>query len=45
MDSDGAIVKLDIPTGIPLVYELVEQLRPIRHRYLDRALGWETKLL
>ncbi len=28
------IVELNIPTGIPLVYELDEALRPIRHFYL-----------
>ena len=28
------IVELNIPTGIPLVYELTEDLRPIRHFYL-----------
>jgi 2,3-bisphosphoglycerate-dependent phosphoglycerate mutase len=32
--SDSAIVDLNIPTGIPLVYELDEQLRPTRHYYL-----------
>jgi len=32
--SDDAIVRLNIPTGIPLVYELDSDLRPIRHRYL-----------
>jgi 2,3-bisphosphoglycerate-dependent phosphoglycerate mutase len=32
--SDEAIVKLNIPTGIPLVYELDESLRPLRHYYL-----------
>ena len=26
---------LSIPTGVPLVYELDEQLKPIRHYYLD----------
>jgi 2,3-bisphosphoglycerate-dependent phosphoglycerate mutase len=31
---DDKIVALNIPTGIPLVYELDEQLRPIRSRYL-----------
>ena len=31
---DDQIVELNIPTGIPLVYELDEQLRPIRHFYL-----------
>ncbi|MGB2706269.1 MAG: 2,3-diphosphoglycerate-dependent phosphoglycerate mutase [Candidatus Omnitrophota bacterium] len=32
--SDEAIVKLNIPTGIPLVYELDENLKPIKHYYL-----------
>ena len=32
--SDEAIVKLNIPTGIPLVYELDDALRPARHYYL-----------
>jgi 2,3-bisphosphoglycerate-dependent phosphoglycerate mutase len=32
--SDDAIVGLNIPTGIPLVYELEDDLRPIRSFYL-----------
>jgi len=32
--SDADIVALNIPTGIPLVYELDEKLLPIRHYYL-----------
>lgn len=32
--SDQEIVKLNIPTGIPLIYELDDDLRPIRHYYL-----------
>lgn len=32
--SDSDIVELNIPTGIPLVYELNEQLKPVRHYYL-----------
>jgi len=32
--SDEAIVELNIPTGIPLVYELDGDLKPIRHYYL-----------
>lgn len=32
--SDSDIVKLNIPTGQPLVYELDAGLRPIRHYYL-----------
>jgi len=32
--SDDAIVELNIPTGIPLVYELDGDLEPVRHYYL-----------
>ncbi len=32
--SDEEIVGLNIPTGIPLVYELDEQLNPLQHYYL-----------
>ena len=32
--SDEEIVALNIPTGVPLVYELDDQLKPIRHYYL-----------
>lgn len=32
--SDEEIVGLNIPTGVPLVYELDDQLKPIRHYYL-----------
>ena len=32
--SEAAIVGLNIPTGIPLVYELDDELRPVRHHYL-----------
>jgi 2,3-bisphosphoglycerate-dependent phosphoglycerate mutase len=32
--SDEEIVGLNIPTGIPLVYELDDQLRPLGHEYL-----------
>ena len=32
--SDSDIVGLNIPNGIPLVYELDAQLKPIRHYYL-----------
>jgi 2,3-bisphosphoglycerate-dependent phosphoglycerate mutase len=31
---DDEIVELNIPTGIPLVYELDDALRPVRHYYL-----------
>jgi 2,3-bisphosphoglycerate-dependent phosphoglycerate mutase len=32
--SDQDIVELNIPTGIPLVYELDTDLKPLRHYYL-----------
>jgi 2,3-bisphosphoglycerate-dependent phosphoglycerate mutase len=32
--SDADIVELNIPTGIPLVYELDAELKPIRNYYL-----------
>jgi 2,3-bisphosphoglycerate-dependent phosphoglycerate mutase len=32
---DDKIVELNIPTGIPLVYELDEKLKPIRNYYLS----------
>ena len=35
--SDQAIVDLNIPTGIPLVYELDQNLKPIRNYYLGDA--------
>jgi 2,3-bisphosphoglycerate-dependent phosphoglycerate mutase len=31
---DQEIVNLNIPTGVPLVYELDDDLRPLRHYYL-----------
>lgn len=33
--DDESILKLNIPTGEPLVYELDEHLKPIRHYYLN----------
>jgi 2,3-bisphosphoglycerate-dependent phosphoglycerate mutase len=35
--SDADIVGLNIPNGIPLVYELDDDLKPIRHYYLGDA--------
>lgn len=32
--SDEEIVGLNIPTGVPLVYELDEELQPLKHYYL-----------
>ena len=31
---DNEIVELKIPTGIPLVYELDADLKPVKHYYL-----------
>jgi 2,3-bisphosphoglycerate-dependent phosphoglycerate mutase len=36
--SDEDIVKLNIPTGLPLVYELDGNLRPIEHHYLGKPV-------
>ncbi|MFZ9233511.1 MAG: 2,3-bisphosphoglycerate-dependent phosphoglycerate mutase, partial [Hylemonella sp.] len=35
--SDQDIVSLNIPNGIPLVYELDANLQPVRHYYLGDA--------
>jgi 2,3-bisphosphoglycerate-dependent phosphoglycerate mutase len=32
--SEEEILKLNIPTGVPLVYELDDKLKPLRHYYL-----------
>jgi 2,3-bisphosphoglycerate-dependent phosphoglycerate mutase len=42
--SDADIVGLNIPTGIPLVYELDDQLRAQRHYYLGDAGELEKRL-
>lgn len=41
--SDDAIAELNIPTGIPLVYELDDQLKPLKHYYLGDALEAQRK--
>jgi len=41
--SDSAIVDLNIPTGIPLVYELDSALRPTRHYYLGDPAEAEAR--
>jgi len=41
--SDADIVELNIPTAVPLVYELDDALRPIRHYYLGDAAAIEAK--
>ena len=35
--SEKDILELNIPTGVPLVYELDENLRPLKHYYLGDA--------
>ena len=35
--SDADIVELNIPTGVPLLYELDASLRPLSSRYLGDA--------
>ena len=35
--SDSAILELNIPTGIPLLFELDDELRVLSHRYLGDA--------
>ena len=42
--SDDNIVSLNIPTGIPLVYELDSNLRPIKHYYLGDAAKVEKAI-
>ncbi|MFT4268635.1 MAG: 2,3-diphosphoglycerate-dependent phosphoglycerate mutase [Xenophilus sp.] len=39
--SDSDIVGLNIPNGIPLVYELDDDLKPLRHYYLGDAAAAE----
>ena len=42
--SDEAVVGLNIPTGIPLVYELDDSMKPVTTggRYLDPAAAAES---
>jgi 2,3-bisphosphoglycerate-dependent phosphoglycerate mutase len=35
--SDEAIIDVNVPTGIPLVYELDDRLQPLRNYYLGNA--------
>jgi len=39
---DDEIVGLNIPTGIPLVYELDDDLKPLKHYYLGDAAAAEA---
>ncbi len=40
--GDNEIVNLNIPTAAPLVYELTDALKPIRHYYLGDAAAIEA---
>ncbi len=42
--SEADIVGLNIPTATPLVYELDEGLKPLRHYYLGDAAAIEAKV-
>ncbi|MBE0613315.1 MAG: 2,3-diphosphoglycerate-dependent phosphoglycerate mutase [Burkholderiales bacterium] len=42
--SDEDIVGLNIPTGVPLVYELDDTLKPLRHYYLGDAAEVEKAM-
>lgn len=35
--SDDAVLELNIPTGVPLIYEFDEQMNPLRSYYLGNA--------
>ena len=41
---DEEIVKLNIPTGVPLVYELDDDLKPIKHYYLGDKEAIKAKI-
>ncbi len=41
---DGEIVEFNIPTGIPLVYELNGKLKPIKHYFLGDPKEIEAKI-
>lgn len=42
--SDDDIVGINIPTGVPLVYEFDDDLKAISHRYLGDAKELEVKI-
>ncbi|MGC8708521.1 MAG: 2,3-diphosphoglycerate-dependent phosphoglycerate mutase, partial [Athalassotoga sp.] len=41
--SNEEVIALNIPTGIPLVYELDDNLKPIKHYYLGNQEEIEKK--
>jgi 2,3-bisphosphoglycerate-dependent phosphoglycerate mutase len=42
--SDADIMPLNIPTGLPLVYELDERLKPLKHAYLGDPAEIEKRI-
>lgn len=42
--SDDDIVEMNIPTGVPLVYELDINLKPIKHYYLADEKDLKSKM-
>ena len=42
--SDENIIKLNIPTGIPLVYELDIKLNPLKHYYLGESTELKKRI-
>jgi 2,3-bisphosphoglycerate-dependent phosphoglycerate mutase len=42
--SEEDIVKLNIPTGVPLVYELDDDLKPMKHYYLGDEEAVKAKM-
>jgi 2,3-bisphosphoglycerate-dependent phosphoglycerate mutase len=42
--SEEEIVELNIPNGVPLVYEFDKDLKPIRHYYLGDADAIAAKM-
>jgi 2,3-bisphosphoglycerate-dependent phosphoglycerate mutase len=42
--SDADIVGLNVPTGVPLVYELDAKLEPLKHYYLGDAAEIERRV-
>jgi 2,3-bisphosphoglycerate-dependent phosphoglycerate mutase len=42
--SDADIMPVNIPTGVPLVYELDALLKPVRHAYLGDATEIEKRI-
>ena len=42
--SDAEIAELNIPTGVPLVYELDANLKPIKHYYLGDQEAINAKI-